>query len=568
MERSLFIRFIDFFVNKYNYQFYIFFVFCNIQTKKYLHSLSIYYYSEGIRFAPLISPPMRKNPFFLVSLILALFIGSRFYIAYSQQSTFRDVPTNHSYADAIEYLYSQSMVNGYADGNFRPDATINRAEFLKIITEAVFVSEDIEQCETNLHKLADVSQDQWYTAYVCIGVKEGIIAGYEDGTFRPANTINFAEAAKIISNSFGYDASEDAVWFRPFVDNLGRKSAIPLSIEQFDQAISRGQMAEMIYRLHANVQNKASHSLASLEKEIHDGSHDEEPSNVTVPGLVQTDSIQITIEGEKRVIRGNGLPNHETGDFPNSHNPNAIAEQSYEFEMPLYPEIADTITPLGLHDFGIALNGIPFDPGAAEFYNNDRNSGWQYEALSGAVNLGLDQHNAHVQPTGAYHYHGTPTALIDGIATDEHSKLIGFAGDGFPIYWKYGYENANDVNSEVVEMKSSYHLKDGVRSSGPGGKYDGTFVQDYTYTAGFGNLDECNGRETITPDYPQGTYAYFITDDFPFIPRCFKGTLDESFLRGPAGQGQQPGGGPNGNRPPPGQGGFPRAPGSGLPADF
>ncbi len=56
--------------------------------------------------------------------------------------------------------------------------------------------------------------------------------------------------------------------------------------------------------------------------------------------------------------------------------------------------------------FGVALNGLPLDPGTAEFWHNDPN--WNYEAMSGKMDLGLDENNAHVQPNGAYHYHGLP----------------------------------------------------------------------------------------------------------------------------------------------------------------
>ena len=53
-----------------------------------------------------------------------------------------------------------------------------------------------------------------------------------------------------------------------------------------------------------------------------------------------------------------------------------------------------------------------FDPGTAEFFQRNRNSEWNYEALSGAVKLGLDQNHAHVQPNGAYHYHGLPSKSL------------------------------------------------------------------------------------------------------------------------------------------------------------
>ena len=83
-------------------------------------------------------------------------------------------------------------------------------------------------------------------------------------------------------------------------------------------------------------------------------------------------------------------------------------------------------------------------------------------------------------------------------------------------------------------MKSSWRLKAGNRpDDGPGGRYDGTFSADYEYVEDLGDLDECNGRFGVTPEYPDGTYYYVITEDFPVIPRCFKGRPDKSFTIGP-----------------------------------
>lgn len=259
----------------------------------------------------------------------------------------------------------------------------------------------------------------------------------------------------------------------------------------------------------------------------------------TIPANIEpiTDSkISIRIEGEDRILVANGISEHLTGEFPNSGNPNGITEQNYRFKIPANPVVTGEIIPLGLHDFGLGLNGVPFDPIAAEWYLGDRNGGWQYEAMSGAVELGLDENHAHVQPSGAYHYHALPSFLLSDLhlSSEEHSPLIGWAADGFPIYALYGYSDSQDKGSRIVEKTSSYRLKEGHRPSGgnnPGGHYDGTFVADYEYVKGAGTLDECNGQVTVTPEFPDGTYAYFLTDTFPVIPRCYKGTPSRDFTQ-------------------------------------
>ncbi|MCA9310087.1 MAG: YHYH protein [Phycisphaerales bacterium] len=268
--------------------------------------------------------------------------------------------------------------------------------------------------------------------------------------------------------------------------------------------------------------------------------------------------VSITIEGAYRVIRANGLPAHDTGRFPNAGNPNALRPQSHEVRLPLVPTVAAEPTP-ARPEFGIAINGVIFDAGTGEFWTADSDqvfgggSPWNYEALGGGVPLGLDQNNAHVQPTGKYHYHGVPTGLVDEVMADRSGRAmihIGWAYDGFPIYARWGYSNAADAHSEVRELRSSYRLKEGLRPArpdGPGGRYDGTFGLDYEYVAGLGDLDECNGRYGVTPEFPQGTYYYVVTSEFPSIPRMWRGEPSESVRARGAGAG--PGGRPPGARP-------------------
>lgn len=283
---------------------------------------------------------------------------------------------------------------------------------------------------------------------------------------------------------------------------------------------------------------------------------------ISQPAYANATSASINFEGSSRVIRSNGIPNHATGDFPNPGNPNTISEQHYTFRMPKKPVKTGRTIKLGMFPFGVAINGIPFDPGAAEWWNNNPQSGWQYEAMHLGPRLGIDASNAHVQPGGAYHYHGPPRALIDRLGLRSAPALIGYAADGFPIYGPFGYAEPNNARSAMRKLKSSYRLKSGTRpsgSSGPGGPYDGTFVEDYEYVRAAGDLDDCNGRFGVTPENPEGTYYYVVTDAFPYIPRGFKGVPDESFqTRGGSRPGFHGGRGPGmgGFGPPPGGGGF------------
>ena len=109
-------------------------------------------------------------------------------------------------------------------------------------------------------------------------------------------------------------------------------------------------------------------------------------------------------------------------------------------------------------------------------------------------------------------------------STGQESPVIGFAADGFPILGSFFL-----AEGTPRKALSSYRLKNegGARPRGdatnPGGNYDGTYIQDYEYIEGSGDLDECNGM--IVDD----SYGYYVTDTYPWIIGCFKGNIDASF---------------------------------------
>ncbi len=241
--------------------------------------------------------------------------------------------------------------------------------------------------------------------------------------------------------------------------------------------------------------------------------------------------VEMSARGATRVITANGIPDHLVGQFPNSGNPNAISSQNVSLNIPLNPTRASSPQGGAGWVFGVSLNGVVFDPFAAEFWQGDRNSGWNYDALGGAVALGLDENYAHVQPDGTYHYHGIPFDLLElhNYSANQHSPLIGYAADGYPIYAMTAV-----IDGQLTQVTPSYRLKSGNRPGGaePSGRYDGAFVQDWEYVEGLGTLDACNGAFTRSPEYPNGTYAYFLTESWPVIPRCFMGVPSQDFRLG------------------------------------
>ena len=174
---------------------------------------------------------------------------------------FTDVYSSHPNFDAINFIESQGIVEGYSDGTYKPNNTINRAEFTKILVESKYTDTEINNCVW-AEQFPDVSLSQWYAKYICVAKAAGIVDGYPDGTFQPANNIKFTEAAKIIVKTYGLETNLVlGVWYEPFVEALQAEKAVPISITSVAKDITRGEMAEIIYRLLESITDKESAEL-------------------------------------------------------------------------------------------------------------------------------------------------------------------------------------------------------------------------------------------------------------------------------------------------------------------
>ncbi|NNF16935.1 MAG: YHYH protein [Gammaproteobacteria bacterium] len=255
------------------------------------------------------------------------------------------------------------------------------------------------------------------------------------------------------------------------------------------------------------------------------------------PSVNMTSSADWFCDATSRWLAANGIPDHDVGTFPNAANPNTITTQAVSASFTLTPVATSTATTLGGPQgaVGYVLNGVKIDPGTGGTCNDAGNNcslggaatgSWRIEALGqNSFDFGEDANNAHVQPTGSYHYHGMPEGFIAKLNKGTAMTLIGWAADGFPIYARYGYSDPLDASSPIREIQSSYALKTQADANRPDESIYamGTFSQDYEYVAGLGDLDECNGRTGVTPEFPDGIYHYFATDSYPFLQRCIKG---------------------------------------------
>jgi hypothetical protein len=216
------------------------------------------------------------------------------------------------------------------------------------------------------------------------------------------------------------------------------------------------------------------------------------------------------------------IPGYDIGPWPG--NPNQPANQNFVFKITRAPQLnsgAPTPTPLG--HVGVWKNGVSiFNAKDARSYNNG--GVWNQNAIV-VEGSSFDSCLGHPAPNGEYHHHLNPRCLYDDHDSLHHSPIIGYAFDGFPIYGAYGFRGT-DGSGGVARVRSSYRMRsitkrttlpDGSTvAAGPdvSAQYPlGYYVEDFEYVQGLGDLDEHNGRFCVTPEYPNGTYAYFVTLD-------------------------------------------------------
>ena len=229
-------------------------------------------------------------------------------------------------------------------------------------------------------------------------------------------------------------------------------------------------------------------------------------------------------------ISASCIPGYDIGPWPG--DPNIPTNQNFVYKITRTPvPNTGTLTAVGLGHVGVFKNGVSiFNTQDAMSYNNLNiwhQNAYVFEGSS------FDNCLGHPAPGGEYHHHVSPKCLYDITDSTHHSPIIGYAFDGYPVYGAYGYADTNGTGG-IKRMTSGFQLRsitqrhtlpDGTALTsgnyGPdvSGTYPlGSYQEDYVFTAGSGDLDVHNGRWWRTPEYPAGTYAYFVTIDNTLAP--------------------------------------------------
>jgi hypothetical protein len=311
------------------------------------------------------------------------------------------------------------------------------------------------------------------------------------------------------------------------------------------------------------------------------GSYYVSGNSTPVSSGIDANVQQVRYSTDNVYINATGIPDYPVGPFLDG-NPSSAGEQEYLFRVPRDPqENTGTKTATRLGHIGVFINGVP----VYNAYDAMSYGGlgiWNRNAVV-MENAGFDCAKGHPAPNmqgglaqGFYHHHQNPASFSNSADppstvcnlypsaglyvpdSTQHSPIIGFAFDGFPIYGAYGFSDPNDSQSPIKRIQTSYRkrnitdrttLPDGTvlvsGEYGPAisGSFPlGAFIEDHEFVQGSGDLDIYNGRFCVTPEYPGGTYAYFASMDadgnseYPYLigPEYFGIVATDNF---PVGQG-------------------------------
>ena len=227
-------------------------------------------------------------------------------------------------------------------------------------------------------------------------------------------------------------------------------------------------------------------------------------------------------------VKSTNIPSYTIGPWPG--NPNTPSNQNWTFKFPKTVTYTATGTVVGLGQIGVLANGVVFFNALDAMSYNNQNIWHQSAVFFEAASF--DSCKGHPAPNRAYHPHQLASCVAANDPT-KHSMILGWGFDGVPIYGSYGY-SAVDGTGGIRRMQSGYQkraitqrttLPNG--SALPPNQYGpavsatyplGCYAEDYVLVMKGADLDATNARFCVTPEFPNGTWAYFATIDSALAP--------------------------------------------------
>ena len=176
-----------------------------------------------------------------ISLIISLFVMN---LSFAKE--FTDVKGS-KFEGAVDLLSSLNIINGYEDGTYKPNNTVTRAEMAKLIIVALGKDSTAASLKGDT-KFSDVKADGWAAGYVNCASSLEIIKGYPDGTFKPSNTVTYAEASTMLLRALNYNKELESLDYPTGYMTVANKAGIleNVTANSSSEAANRGNIAIMV----------------------------------------------------------------------------------------------------------------------------------------------------------------------------------------------------------------------------------------------------------------------------------------------------------------------------------
>ncbi len=205
----------------------------------------------------------------LLSLVLAFAMVFSLAMPMTYAADFTDVPANHHYYDAIQSLVARGIISGIGDGTFAPEATIKRSEFAKMVILSIGMS-NVANTTVTSTGFPDVSTEHWAAAFIKAAFDQGIINGFEDGTFKPDENVTYDQAIKMVvcaKSSYLKSAAEKnggyPIGFRKIAGSYGFVKGI--TDGSYNDPAKRGTIAKLMDNMIKVDLGSALEDLPSIE---------------------------------------------------------------------------------------------------------------------------------------------------------------------------------------------------------------------------------------------------------------------------------------------------------------
>ena len=186
-------------------------------------------------------------------LLIFVFAFTSMYMV-APAADFSDVASDYAHYEAITALVDQGIINGYEDGTFKPENTITRAEFSKLLAVSSAPSGyTFSATTTTFPDIADMNAPHgWAVPYISYAVSTKAINGYTDGTFQAGNPVTYGEAIKMIVCTLGYGPVADTTltpWYQGYLNIANQIGLTKNAAALGDSPANRGIVAHLIYNM-------------------------------------------------------------------------------------------------------------------------------------------------------------------------------------------------------------------------------------------------------------------------------------------------------------------------------